>query len=451
MSSSLFLQGLEQVSKHSPGLNQSQVSSCDAGQPTESAMTGIGNPAFEDLDDSLPSFQFVEELSDKEEKSRRNKSESNSFNILENISNVPQKQSGEAEDTFRLAKDSSLFSRVSKNYLTSADVGELCYHEPREQKLQMVEVKALEIIKSVVTAVEPMEVYPSSSCHMGPQTVEMVEIVEDTEESAPDTDSDSPAVARRISPLPVHVKSFSEILLKGKGEKPVPLPRSCEQVKQIQVVEVRPDETAPLCLEMTDRVNRTEETTVTAWRYNDSKDGLVHSAHQIVKEAGPKLTLRKEVEVSKTYQLIGNYSPDSEEKKIQRLKNFPKPSQGSEDLASPSTSRMVTRRGKRTVTEYPEEGLTQDGNWDHIKRVKTESSKDAEDWDRDSFYGSDKETDDVVEFSDNDSIVAAVTSHTIIETSEDDTSSSDDEDPAFYNQIAAGKVGWLSSANAGAP
>lgn len=410
---------------------------------------GIGNPAFEDVDDD--SFPLIsQDIAMKEEESGG----SGKLSVVKWVEESecgmkffgrPMQTNQEAEeDTFRLAKDSSLFSQVSNNSLTSANIRDLCYHEPREQKVQMVEVKALEIVKSVVTSVEPMEVYPSSSCHLAPQTVEMVQIGEDTEESAPDTDSESPAIARRISPLPVHVKSFSEILLKGKGTKPTPLPRSSESVKPIQVVEVKPEETPPLCLEMTDRVKRMEETTVTAWRRKDSNDGIVHVPDDIDKENGPKVTLRKEVEVSKTYQLIGNFSSNSQtdQNTNESLNLETIDIERNEDIASTSVCKEMVRRGKRTVGQNPEGRRLEDENWEHRKRVKTEWSKDVEEWDRDSFYASDKETDDVVEFSDNESIAAAVSSHAIIDTSDDDTSSSDDEDPALYIRgDAAGKVG----------
>ncbi|KAK3925764.1 Dystrophin, partial [Frankliniella fusca] len=397
------------------GLEQSQVP--DGTSPSvQYPPMGIGNPAFEDLD----ALGIKEETVNEE--------------VQHNSTPLSvRKENGRDEDTFCLAKDSSLFSQVLNNSLTSSGARELCYHEPKEQKVQMVEVKALEILKSVVTAVEPMEVYPSSSCHQAPQTVEMVEIVEDTEESAPDTDSESPAIARKISPIPVHVKSFSEILLRGKGSKPAHSPRRDEFVKPIPVVEVKAEDTPPLCLEMTDRVKRMEETTVTAWRKKELNENVAHVSDQIEKDE-PRVTLRKEVEVSKTYQLIGNFSKDP---------SSPKPKTPEEDnfessLPGPSFQEGV-RRGKRTGTR-PEKGLMEQDSLEPRKRPKTESYKDVEEWDRDSFYGSDKETDDIVEFSDNDSMAAAVTSHTIIDTSEDDSSSSDDEDPAFYSRYATGKA-----------
>ncbi|XP_063241315.1 dystrophin, isoforms A/C/F/G/H-like [Bacillus rossius redtenbacheri] len=105
------------------------------------------------------------------------------------------------DDTFLLAQSSALFSQVSTNTLVPrGEEGDPC---------QVVEVKEREIAKAV-----PAErvVYPCTSIkatvHFGPQTVEMVEIVEDfeaEEEPSPaagadDESADTDTVVRRKRP-----------------------------------------------------------------------------------------------------------------------------------------------------------------------------------------------------------------------------------------------------------
>ncbi|XP_033609096.1 dystrophin, isoforms A/C/F/G/H isoform X6 [Cryptotermes secundus] len=106
-------------------------------------------------------------------------------------------------DTFCLVKDSMLFSQVSTNTLvTSTAEVDHVGSQKEADPCQVVEVKAIEIIKSVVTPIEPIEhvVYPSRSMEtteqFGPLSVEMVEIFDEAEtepeESAPETDTESP-------------------------------------------------------------------------------------------------------------------------------------------------------------------------------------------------------------------------------------------------------------------
>nr|CAD7408349.1 unnamed protein product [Timema poppensis] len=140
------------------------------------------------------------------------------------------------------------------------------------------------------------------------------------------------------------------------------------------------DDSPSLCLQMTDRVNRTEETTITAWRgfesVNDNlggpktakrtKLGVLEGEESRLEGSKPsslkEVTLKKEMEVSKTYRLVGN-------------------------IAEP---RGRGRPGAiiNAVEEY------------------------------NSFYGSDKETDDAIEFSDDGEPLVELY----------DSSSSDDDD-----------------------
>ncbi|VVC94724.1 unnamed protein product [Leptidea sinapis] len=103
---------------------------------------------------------------------------------------TPRKDSS----TFNLLKDSDLFTQISKNKIVPKTVN----HEKevlRKDSCQVVAVKEHEIMKSRVSPTEPMEIYPSDTVEtlveFIPQTVETVEIFDDTEdESADDSEGD---------------------------------------------------------------------------------------------------------------------------------------------------------------------------------------------------------------------------------------------------------------------
>lgn len=391
-------------------------------------------------------------------------------------------------DTFCLAKDSMLFSQVSTNTLvtSTAEVEHVGFHQEADP-CQVVEVKEIEIVKSVVTPVEPIEhvVYPSrimeTTVQFGPQSVEMVEIIDEPEtepeESAPETDTE-PAVKsaavqwdrrKRPSTLKLHEveadteqheeEDFDTVIsnkkmarLSAKKEGPMPSQQlsdeeiirvsavassdqtACLHVTQLLTESVEklsksppkvsipgyclemhapptppptpamcPSDIPPsLCLQMTDRVNKMEETTVTAWRdsecivldttniQNSLADNCVEIAHRTaecaVMEDGHRsehstapdikeVILKKEIEVSKTYKIIGNFSdPD------------------------PSCNTAA---------------------------VELRDTCPVLDDDFNSFYGSDKETDDVVEFSDDGEPPLEL----------NDSSSSDDESPSLGHLV----------------
>jgi len=391
-------------------------------------------------------------------------------------------------DTFCLAKDSMLFSQVSSNTLVASTTeGEHFVSHQEADPCQVVEVKTIEIVKSVVTPMESIEhvVYPSriveTTVQFGPQSVEMVEIIEETEtepeESAPETDTELAVKSatvqgdrrKRPSTLKLHdaeagaeqheEEDFDTIIsnkkiarLSPKKDGPPPSQQlsdeeiirvsavassdqtACLHVTQLLTesveklsksppkvsipgycIEMHAPPTPPptpamcpsdiqssLCLQMTDRVNKTEETTVTAWRdsectsldttnrQNSHADSCVEivgrAAHFAVAEDGHRsehstspdikeVILKKEIEVSKTYKIIDNFSD-------------PDPSCNAAAVELRDTSPVL-------------------------------------DDDFNSFYGSDKETDDVVEFSDDGELPLEL----------NDSSSSDDESPSLGHLV----------------
>lgn len=341
------------------------------------------------------------------------------------VSNVVLKPENDEEedyenDTFHLAKDSALFSQVSRSTIVSPPA--VPPPKQEDNPCKVVEVKAKEIVKSTVNSPEQQVVLPQKAAHLGPQTVEIVEIVEDTEteadSSAPDTDPEdrwpSPITMRKadgshkqrktcLAPgeiLAKRQKLASEEALRslkqtdgvkrGNGDDlqlrkssddsvspdvPARKPKPAQMTftYTVETIQTSPpskfeqsdDLQSSLCLEMTDKVNRVDQTTVKTF------DGKISKSHLL--ENSKEVTLRKEFEVSKTYQIIGN---------------FTKPDDETLHLTVPAVE------------------------------------------DNDSFYGSDKETDDVVVFSEDEGRVDL----------EEDTSSSDNESHDNSNE----KVGIFS-------
>ncbi|RZF42440.1 hypothetical protein LSTR_LSTR016957 [Laodelphax striatellus] len=194
---------------------------------------GYLNPAFDDKDDNkevsasgvdsdkkvFVTKVEVEMVKRSGDGINRKENESNRKSVYENVDEkeirgtviVEEPEENEEEeyenDTFHLAKDSSLFSRVSRNTISemsSPTEAISPIEDLQEHQCKVVEVKAGEIVKSNYTSVEPKEHVIVHHDSRGPQTVEIVEIIEDTEtepeESATDTDQEdkrSPATVRR--------------------------------------------------------------------------------------------------------------------------------------------------------------------------------------------------------------------------------------------------------------
>lgn len=102
---------------------------------------------------------------------------------------TPKKNSS----TFNLLNDSDLFTQISKNKIKAAPAEE--EEKPKPDPCHVVEVKEHEIVKSTVSPIEPMEIYPFEAIdavvEFIPQNVETVEIIDDTEnESQSESEND---------------------------------------------------------------------------------------------------------------------------------------------------------------------------------------------------------------------------------------------------------------------
>lgn len=119
---------------------------------------------------------------------------------ISRVSSVPSTPETPKKDssTFNLLKDSDLFTQISKNKIQPKQPQEP-EKKPKADPCHMVEVKEHEIVKSTVSPIEPMEIYPFEAIdavvEFIPQNVETVEIIDDTEnESLSESDAESPDV-----------------------------------------------------------------------------------------------------------------------------------------------------------------------------------------------------------------------------------------------------------------
>ncbi|CAH2053925.1 unnamed protein product, partial [Iphiclides podalirius] len=131
---------------------------------------------------------------------------------------VDSAEAQKGSSTFNLLEDSDLFSRISNNQVETAEPAQ---HgdEPKADSYHVVEVKEREIVKSTVSPIELKEIYPSEAVETVvefiPQTVERVEIIDDTEgESICDSDSEEARVSVDFGSEPttfvVEVQKFEE-------------------------------------------------------------------------------------------------------------------------------------------------------------------------------------------------------------------------------------------------
>ncbi|CAH1402925.1 unnamed protein product [Nezara viridula] len=313
-------------SKDIPTISVTEVNEQAENANEKKDLSGISNPAFDDGDVEMKSVP-------------RANNQTNRCSVYENvdyIQTIPEEVETSEEVSSNHSKDKT--SDFKKKETGSA-----------ERKCQMVEIKTIEITKSCVASLEHAE-----HTVIEPESVEIVEIIDSGADESDFTDPEdkrSPATVRRVVD-PKNRKNLApgEILAKRqKLASDEALRNSNENLKakmnidpdsvtDIEItdvintsennVSVVSNDIPPVCLTISDKINHTEQTKVTAM----NKTEKLHA---------DEVMLRKEVQVSKTYELIGNFPT-------------------SQDLDVP-------------VLE-----------------------------DCDSFYGSDKETDDVVVFSEDE-------------------------------------------------
>ncbi|XP_022178731.1 dystrophin, isoforms A/C/F/G/H-like isoform X1 [Myzus persicae] len=278
---------------------------------TSKTLEGQSNKSIQLKETSVPEIKITEEESKKDHKA-----------LL---------QHNEEDDTFQLTKNSMLFSQVSQVDPSVFQSFVKPKSEINTQECVMVEIKEHEILKSSVishgevTAVH--RVVPEGYA-------EMVELSEDTETDADETDEEKwpQIVYRRKNTEKKSCLSPCEILVKRqKLASNDSLKSSLESLHSKEYIPTLEEEPKNLTDSVCVKVNKTHHTTITAWQSPKSDNRK-------------EVILHKEIESFNTYKIIG-----ADDVNISNaFKNIPE--------------------------------------------------------DNDSFYGSDKETDDAVLFSDDEGL-----------------------------------------------
>lgn len=201
----------------------------------------------------------------------------------------------EENDTFLLAKDSLLFSQISRNEIHPSEGG----HDPVDgssatsDACRVVEIKERELTaptsEPVVTWDADVQYYPHS--------VEIVEIVET------DADTDEQESAEVMNVAAKMETASRKRPVEGAADDGGSSKKTCVVVATHPASD---SQDVSILVEVTDRINRTEEAKVTASCsasnvYNlDTKQTISDSTLKEVK-------LKREVQVSRTYQIVGNF------------------------------------------------------------------------------------------------------------------------------------------------
>ncbi|XP_014483281.1 PREDICTED: dystrophin-like [Dinoponera quadriceps] len=293
------------------------------------------------------------------------------------------------EDEFFLSKNSKLFSQVSSNTLTATETETFACAQ--QNPFRVVEVKEMEIVKSIASP-EDHVYLPSANVSVGlvPQVVERVEIVEDTETEPEsiDTDTEDKEGKGKV----VASGSLAEQIVSKKKELVPILKKKTSPARNVKRLVLKLDSDADQEDGSTeaDASNRTKpRSTVSVWKDTESvaeylilddNEGLGKSRDSRSRctremRLKGKVTSERSTEYSRTYENVGGASRSDDE-----------------------------RPGRKTP-----------------KRARSLSKDDTLE-DCESFYGSDKETDDVLIFSDDTEIDVG-------------SSSSDGEDPNLGEHV----------------
>lgn len=316
----------------------------------------------------------------------------------------PRKESPDEEEFF-LAKNSKLFSQVSNNSLTATDSKPIKYTKSQPNSFRIVEVKEMEIVKSVASP-EDHVVLPSAnvSVEQMPQVVERVEILEDVE-TEPDTDTEAienqstETVKKELIPI-LKKRRSSEDGSEGKSSKKLSLKLNLE------------DKDADLS-QLLDEALKSPQRSPRYGTASGSPLSLVHESVSVdVKIEKNSLTGLKDPESVAEYLILDDTASNGARKKdVQKKVGFS------------DTFEIVGNSSNESSRHYRKSPLP--------KTARSLYSDDTLE-DCESFYGSDKETDDVLIFSDDTEIDVS-------------SSSSEGEDSTLGEHVEhlLAKVTWL--------
>lgn len=326
------------------------------------------------------------------------------------------------EEEFFLTKNSKLFSQVSSNTLTATETKTYNIACAQQNPFRIVEVKEMEIVKSVASS-ENHVILPSANVSVGlmPQVVERVEIIEDTETEAEsiDTDTEDREVRGKISSafgtaeqvvnkkkelVPILKKKKASVKSSAKNIKRLVLKLDLDTDKGNII-----DSNKSTMLSTSELLKNTEEANTAEFSNVECS-----KVEQQLKERLSNLPvpLLKDTESVAEYLILDDNkeieksdmksSEQTDYAKSQNLITMQVDKNNQKEMVSQKTieyPRIYENVGNASCSK--EEKLYKKSPL--LKRTKSLSKDDTLE-DCESFYGSDKETDDVLIFSDDTEI-----------------------------------------------
>lgn len=295
-----------------------------------------------------------------------------------------------ADEEFFLSKNSTLFSQVSSNTLTTTESKPLNYNNTQMNPFRIVEVKEIEIIKSVASP-EDHVILPSANVSAGlkPQVVERVEIIEDTETEPESVDTDTEDKETRIKVCKNAISNGNQTVNKKRELIPILKKKkiidsySAKSVKKLTLKLDVEDTSADNQIsnykpQFSCKVNKFEKNS--AWKDKDSiAEYLILEDNEISTKLSSRcsadLVLTSGINSTKSKKELSNIKELTFEKDLSKLHG----NENHNNDYERNIKLMLFRRA-RSIS-------------------KDDTLEDCE-----SFYGSDKETDDVLIFSDDTEI-----------------------------------------------
>lgn len=323
-------------------------------------------------------------------------------------SSSPDSDAYVADEEFFLSKHSSLFSQVSSNTLVTTDSKPFNMYHTQMNPFHIVEVKEMEIVKSVASP-EDHVILPSANVSVGlmPQVVERVEIVEDTETEPESVDTDTEdketrgkicstnsagnqIVNKKRELIPILKKKRTIDPYAAKNVKKLTLKLDIESIqsehqtsynKSMRIEEnvTKIHESISMNSQQLCKISKTD-TIEKACALKD-KDSIAEYLILDDNETRSKLS-------SKTHISLSPSVSDAKRRKTHNKKestplrdtDFSKSRNENQNLDSERSTKSLMFRRARSIS-------------------KDDTLEDCE-----SFYGSDKETDDILIFSDDTEI-----------------------------------------------
>ncbi|XP_046433422.1 dystrophin, isoforms A/C/F/G/H-like isoform X3 [Neodiprion fabricii] len=324
-----------------------------------------------------------------------------------------------AEEEFFLSKNSKLFSQVSTNSLTATDSRPIKFTKAQPNSFRIVEVREMEIVKSVASP-EDHVVLPSAnvSVEQMPQVVERVEILEDaeTEPESVDTDTEGNenknkesdnigpdnSVIKKRELIPILKKRRSSGDGSGKSVKKLSLKLDIDDeatdLSQLLDEALKSPRYVMPGQRSAKQVTNTSPLTLA---YGPAVGNLKIQSHVNVVEKSSSTALKDPESVAEYLILDDKPTPVASALDQSSLNNngarkkVRKPSGAKKQVEFSDTYEIVGSVSPGFVKQYRKSP---------IPKVARYLSSDDTLEDCDSFYGSDKETDDALIFSDDTEI-----------------------------------------------